>query len=40
MEADKVQDHYVSDAVEALLNGKDIKIKGTKSIGCQIYFRK
>ncbi len=35
-----VQKHYLSDAVDALLKGKEINPKETKSIGCQIYFRK
>jgi len=35
-----VQKHYLSDAVDALLAGKEISPKETKSIGCQIYFRK
>jgi len=39
-EPDKVQEHYVADAVESLLHHKKIKTKSTKSIGCQIYFRK
>ena len=39
-ESDKVSLAYVKNAVEALLSGKDIEIKETKSIGCQIYFRK
>lgn len=35
-----VQTHYLSDAVDALLAGKEISQKETRSIGCQIYFRK
>ena len=35
-----VQKHYLSDAVDALLAGKEISPKETRSIGCQIYFRK
>lgn len=35
-----VQKHYLSDAVDALLTGKEISPKETRSIGCQIYFRK
>jgi peroxiredoxin len=37
-EPDKVTQHYVVDAVDALLNGKEVKVKETKSIGCQIHF--
>lgn len=36
----KVKHRYVADAVDALLQGKDIAVKETKSIGCQINFRK
>jgi peroxiredoxin len=36
----KVKNHYVANAVDALLNGKEVSIKETKSIGCQINFRK
>lgn len=39
MDSKKVENHYVSNAVDALLNNKEIKVKDTKSIGCQIYFR-
>ncbi len=39
-EPKKVQIHFVGDAVSALLNKKPIEISETKSIGCQIYFRK
>lgn len=39
-EPEKVQQHYVADAVDALLSRKPIKTKETKSIGCQIHFRK
>ena len=35
-----VKDHYVADAVDALLKGKEVAVKETKSLGCQIYFRK
>lgn len=36
----KVQNHYVANAVDALLAGKGVVVAETKSIGCQIYFRK
>ncbi len=39
-EPEKVQTSYVADAVNQLLKGEDVKIKETKSIGCQIHFRK
>jgi peroxiredoxin len=39
MEASKVQNHYVANAVDALLNNKAIEINKTKSIGCKIAFR-
>ena len=39
-EPEKVQQHYLSNAVDALLKGKQVTIKETKSIGCQIHFRK
>jgi len=39
-EPDKVSRHFVSDAVEALLHSKNVSIKETRSIGCQIHFRK
>ena len=38
-EPDKVSNIYVADAVDALLNGNEVKTKETKSIGCQIKFR-
>ncbi len=40
MEPDKVSESYVANAVDALLNNKKISINETKSIGCQIVFRK
>jgi peroxiredoxin len=40
MESNKVTETYAADAVNALLNGKPILTKETKSIGCQIAFRK
>jgi peroxiredoxin len=36
-EADK---KYVADAVNALLNGQEVKVKGTKAIGCSIKWKK
>ncbi len=36
----KVKNQYVANAVDALLGGKEVAIKETKSIGCQINFRK
>lgn len=35
-----VQKHYLSDAVDELLAGKKVSLKETRSIGCQLYFRK
>ena len=35
----KVHQQYVANAVDALLNGKDIAVKETRSIGCQISLR-
>lgn len=40
MEPNKVKTHYVTNAVDELLNGKEVTEKETKSIGCQIYLRK
>jgi len=40
MEPEKVTEHYVANAVDALLANKKITIPETKSIGCQIAFRK
>ncbi len=40
MEPHKVKTHYVTNAVDELLNGKEVSEKETKSIGCQIYLRK
>ncbi|MDN3492586.1 thioredoxin family protein [Winogradskyella bathintestinalis] len=34
--ADAVKEKYVENAVDALLNGKDIKVKETRAIGCTI----
>lgn len=39
-EPEKVENKYVEAAVESLLENKKIEITQTKSIGCQIYFRK
>ena len=35
----QVKHKYIAEAVDALLNGKDVATKETKSIGCQIHFR-
>lgn len=40
MEPEKVKEKYVENAVNALLKGKEVSVKETKSIGCQIHFRK
>ena len=39
-EPKKVKRRYVVNALDDLLSGKKIKITKTKSIGCQIHFRK
>ena len=39
-EPTKVTHHYVADALDALLKGKSVAEKETKSIGCQIHFIK
>ena len=39
-EPSNVKNHYVADAVDALLRGDEVAVKETKSLGCQIYFRK
>lgn len=39
MNPEKVTEHYVANAVDALLANKKITIPETKSIGCQIAFR-
>lgn len=36
----RVKNRYVANAVEELLSGKEVIIRETKSIGCQIHFRK
>jgi peroxiredoxin len=40
MEPEKVTETYVADAVDELLKGKKVLVSETKSIGCQIAFRK
>jgi len=37
---EKVSQHYVADAVDSLLGNKPVAVRQTKSIGCQILFRK
>ena len=39
-EAAKVKKRFVADAVDALLAGREVAVKETKSIGCQILLRK
>lgn len=39
MEPKKVENQYIVQAVDALLNQKDIAVPSTRSIGCQIHFR-
>jgi peroxiredoxin len=39
-EPKKVQNPYLANAVDALLNKKEVGMKETKSLGCQIHFRK
>jgi len=39
-EPEKARNRYVANAVDELLAGKDVAVIETKSIGCQIYFRK
>lgn len=34
--ADEVKNKYVEDAVNALLNGKEVDVTETKAIGCSI----
>lgn len=38
-EPQKVQNHYIKNAIEELLHGKVVSLADTKSIGCKIYFR-
>lgn len=37
--ADKVQENYLKDAIDALQFGKEPKVKETKAVGCGIKFR-
>jgi peroxiredoxin len=37
--ADNVKNHYLRDALEALLAGKDIELTQTKAVGCTIKWR-
>ena len=39
-EPTKVKNHYIALAVDALLSNKEVAIKETRSIGCQILLRK
>lgn len=34
-----VQQHYLKDAIDALVSGKEVAVKETKSVGCSIKFR-
>ena len=38
-EPDKVKNHYLEDAVNALLNGKPVTVPITKSIGCPVKWK-
>lgn len=38
-EPDKVQKHYLQDAIDALLAGKEVAVKETSSVGCGIKLR-
>jgi peroxiredoxin len=38
-EPENVKNQFVANAVEALLAGRDVPVRETKSIGCQIIFR-
>jgi len=38
-EPENVQNRFVENAVEALLTGREVAVRETKSIGCQIIFR-
>jgi peroxiredoxin len=38
-EADKVTQHYLQDAIDGLVGGKEIATKDTKFVGCSIKFR-
>jgi hypothetical protein len=37
--ADQVEKHFLQDAVDAAIAGKDVPVKETKFIGCTIKFR-
>jgi thioredoxin-related protein len=37
--AGKEKEHYLKDAIDALLAGKEPKVKETKAVGCSIKFR-
>lgn len=39
-EPGKVKNRYVEDAVDALLSGKAVAVRETKSVGCVIHYRK
>lgn len=39
-EPEKVINRFAADAVDALLKGSEVEVKETKSIGCQILFRR
>lgn len=39
-EPDKVTRHYVTDAIDELLSGKEVTTAETHSVGCKIYCRK
>lgn len=38
-DASKADKHYVEDAVNALLNGKNVAVAGTKAVGCGIKWK-
>lgn len=35
-----IQNHYIEDAVDALLNNTPVKVPNTESFGCRIFYRK
>jgi len=39
-EPEKATHHYIAEAVDSLLRGGDVDVRVTKSIGCQIHFRR
>jgi peroxiredoxin len=39
-DAGKVESHYLRDALDALLAGKEIAVKETKAMGCGVKYRK